>query len=72
VSSFYTSALPRAGYTITLNVLSHTNTGADAEISFTGHGYKGSISALSELPASDIDIAGVSNKNFTAISLNPK
>jgi hypothetical protein len=71
VSRFYTLALPRAGYTITLNTLNQANTDAAAEITFTGHGYKGSIIALSELPASDIGIAGVSNKNFTTISLDP-
>jgi hypothetical protein len=69
VSSFYASALPRAGYTITLNSAS---SGAYAEITFTGHGYKGSISALSKVPASDVSLGGVSNKNFTGITLNPK
>jgi hypothetical protein len=68
VSSFYASALPRAGYTITLNSAS----GAYAELTFTGHGYKGSISALSKVPASDVSLGGVSNKNFTGITLNPK
>jgi hypothetical protein len=45
--SFYGSALPTAGYTITEN----TNaTGADINgtaIEFTGHGYKGTIGAVS-------------------------
>jgi hypothetical protein len=72
VSHFYAAALPRAGYTITLNVLDDANGGTVAEVSFTGHGYKGNISALSKAPASDVSMAGVSNKNFTGITLSPQ
>lgn len=55
VSTFYTAALPSAGYTITQN-----DTGSDATVSgvtikFTGHGYEGDIGA-----ASGVDIVGVS------------
>jgi hypothetical protein len=46
-TTFYTAALPSAGYTITQNQQvtgdSYTGTG----IKFTGHGYDGSIGALS-------------------------
>jgi hypothetical protein len=52
-SAFYTSALPHAGYKITDDTLSSDpNTGAPygmAEISFTGHGYTGQISAFANL-----------------------
>ena len=72
VSSFYASALPRAGYTITVNSLTDLNGAKIAAIEFTGHGYKGTISAASKLPASQVSLGGVSNKNFTGITLNPK
>lgn len=71
VSHFYASALPRAGYTITLNALDDADGGTVAEIAFTGHGDKGNISALSKAPASSVSMAGVSSKNFTAISISP-
>lgn len=55
VSSFYATALPAAGYTITEN-----NAGSEnAEIVFTGHGYNGDIGALSNV---DTPIDG---ENFT-------
>jgi hypothetical protein len=69
VSSFYTSALPRAGYTITTNSVTDLNGVKIAAIDFTGHGYKGAISAASKLPASQVSLGGVSNKNFTGITL---
>jgi len=72
VSSFYASALPRAGYTITVNSVTDLNGTKIAGIEFTGHGYKGDISAASKLPASQISLGGVSNKNFTGITLTPQ
>jgi hypothetical protein len=72
VSSFYTSALPRAGYTITTNSVTDLNGIKIAAIEFTGHGYKGAISAASKLPASQVSLGGVSNKNFTGITLAPQ
>jgi hypothetical protein len=51
VSSFYNSVLPQDGYKITGNSMIDTPgdglSGPAAEIQFTGHGYKGTISALS-------------------------
>jgi hypothetical protein len=47
VSSFYSSALPQAGYTITENTEASGSTYTGTAIEFTGHGYKGSIGALS-------------------------
>lgn len=84
-SSFYMSQLSRAGYKITGNTLL-TNTGADAgdglpgaaaEIEFTGHGYKGTIAALSDLGAlatggaSPSDLPSNISKNFITVELTP-
>jgi hypothetical protein len=52
-SSFYTAALPRAGYQITSNS-SGTNpdgSGSMTQYNFTGHGYQGSILASSDIAA---------------------
>jgi hypothetical protein len=81
-SSFYTSELPRAGYKITGNTLL-TDTGnaalpgSEAEIEFTGHGYKGTIAALSNMGAlasmgpSPVSVPSSIAKNFITISLTP-
>jgi hypothetical protein len=54
-SAFYTSALPKAGYTITENTLgSDPGTGAPNGIEtviFTGHKYSGVIIAMADLSA---------------------
>jgi hypothetical protein len=80
-SAFYASALPRAGYSISGNIMSSDpNTGAAqgmAEITFTGHGYTGVIIALANLGAgasSDPNLAGLPStltKNTVEISLTP-
>jgi hypothetical protein len=80
-STFYTSALPRAGYNITANNLtSDPNTGAPqgiAEIEFTGHRYTGLIVAVANLGAgasADPSTAGLPSsiaKNSVQISLTP-
>lgn len=49
VDSFYSRALPQAGYTITQNASGTSGGGSLAAIEFTGHGLKGSIGALSSL-----------------------
>jgi hypothetical protein len=81
-SSFYVSELPRAGYKITGNTLL-TDTGntalpgSVAEIEFTGHGYKGTIAALSNMGAlasmgpSPASVPSDIAKNFITISLTP-
>jgi hypothetical protein len=52
-AAFYTSALPRAGYTITENTLgSDPTTGAPdgiATVMFTGHRYSGVIIAMADM-----------------------
>jgi hypothetical protein len=63
VSGFYNSVLPKDGYKITGNTLISTSgnggSGPAAEIEFTGHGYKGTIAAVSNL-GSEMASAGVS------------
>jgi hypothetical protein len=46
-SSFWTTALPQAGYTITQNTSGTGTTFSGTAITFTGHGYKGTIGAFS-------------------------
>jgi hypothetical protein len=69
VSSFYSSVLPQDGYKITMNTLASGNNGTGAAIEFSGHGYKGTIGALSNLPSPAPSFAGVNGKNFTGITL---
>jgi len=74
-SSFYLSALPRAGYKITGNTLvtgSGTEaTGPASEIDFTGHGYKGTIGAISDVsPPAGVNLGN--GKNIVGINLTLK
>ena len=80
-STFYTSALPRAGYKITENTLSSDpNTGTPqgmAEFTFTGHGYTGLIIGMANLGAeastgpSMAALPSSIAKNALEISLTP-
>lgn len=80
-SDFYTTALPQAGYQITLNTLtSDPSTGAArgmAEFTFTGHGFTGLIVAMANLDAeasADPSVAALPAsiaKNAVEISLTP-
>jgi hypothetical protein len=80
-STFYLLALPRAGYRITGNTLVDSNgdglPGAAAEIDFTGHGYKGQISAVADMGAlastgpSPVSVPSNMAKNFSTITLTP-
>jgi hypothetical protein len=76
-ATFYTSALPQAGYNITENNLSaDPDTGAPqgmAEISFTGHSYTGLIIAIANLDSGPSSAGLPSNdaKNSVEISLAP-
>ena len=72
VSSFYAQALPRAGYTITVNSVLSQSGGTVAFIQFTGHGVKGTIDALSKFTDSSVSIAGLGHKNVTTISIMRK
>ena len=67
-SRFYTTALPRAGYTITSNSSATGNSFSGAGIWFTGHGYNGQIGA-----PSSFDISGISfGANTVEITLTPQ
>jgi hypothetical protein len=83
-STFYASALPRAGYNITNTLTSGPNTGTPqgmTEITFTGHRYTGVIIAMANLGAkasadpsmgpSIADLPSSITKNFLEISLTP-
>ena len=72
VSSFYATALPQAGYTISGNSLVTQGGGTVAFIVFSGHGYKGNIDALSKFPNSGVSVAGLGTKNVTTITIMPK
>ena len=70
-SSFYATALPRAGYTI----ISHSSATGDSwdsfsgtGIWFTGHGYSGQIGALSSFQIPGFSLGG----NTVEITLTPR
>ena len=65
---FYTTALPRAGYTITSNSSAAGESFSGTGIWFTGHGYNGQIGALSSF-----QIPGFSlGENTVEITLTPQ
>lgn len=70
VSRFYTSALPQYGYRITTNTMASLGSKTGAEIEFTGHGYKGTIGAVSDLASPGAD-PGMLGKDFVGIMLDP-
>ena len=77
-SSFYASALPKAGYTVSGNTLStDPDTGTPrgiAEVTFAGHGYTGLIIALATLSGGGSSLASLPpsiTKNFMELSLSP-
>jgi hypothetical protein len=70
VESFYTSALPADGYTITSNtVVNGDFSGQATAIEFTGHGYSGDIGA-----ATDLGLTGLpfTSGELIGISLTPQ
>jgi hypothetical protein len=72
VSSFYSTALPRAGYTISGNSILNQGGVTEAIIDFSGHGYKGDIGAVSRFSGSGPNVPGLGNKNVTTIALTQK
>jgi hypothetical protein len=77
-SSFYASALPKAGYTVAGNTLNtDPNNGTPqgiAEVTFAGHGYTGLIIALANLSGGGTSMASLPpsiTKNFMEVSLSP-
>jgi hypothetical protein len=71
VSSFYATALPRAGYAISGNSVISEGGGTEAIIQFSGHGYKGNIAALSHFSGAGVSVAGLGTKNVSTIELSP-
>ena len=67
-SRFYTTALPRAGYTITSNSSAAGDSFSGTGIWFTGHGYNGQIGALSSFRISGISFGA----NTVEITLTPQ
>jgi hypothetical protein len=77
-AAFYTSALPKAGYTITTNTLgSVPGSGGIETVIFTGHGYSGVIIATANVSsagsgaASAPAISGSLSHNLLEITLAP-
>ena len=71
VSSFYATALPRAGYAISGNSVISEGGGTEAIIQFSGHGYKGNIAALSHFSGAGVSVAGLGTKNVSTVELSP-
>ena len=69
VSSFYATALPRAGYAITGNSLVTEGGGTVAFIVFSGHGYKGTVDSLAQFPGTSV--VGLGDTNVTTIIFAP-
>ena len=67
-SRFYTTALPRAGYTITSNSSAAEDSFSGTGIWFTGHGYNGQIGALSSFQIPGFSLGG----NMVEITLTPQ
>lgn len=67
-SRFYTTALPRAGYTITSNSSAAGDSFSGTGIWFTGLGYNGQIGALSSFHIPGISLGG----NTVEITLTPQ
>jgi hypothetical protein len=70
VQSFYTQALPKAGYRVTGDQ-SFSGSSGVMIMQFTGHGFKGTISTMAKADPSDT-LPGVGTKNVTSILLGPK
>ena len=70
VASFYTTALSQAGYVISSNTLTTESGVTVAFITFSGHGYKGNVDALSKAPDSGASAPpGYPAKNVTTITV---
>ena len=67
-AKFYTTALPRAGYTIISNSPATGDSFSGTGIWFTGHGYNGQIGALSSFHILGISLGG----NTVEITLTPQ
>jgi hypothetical protein len=72
VSIFYATALPRAGYSISVNSVITENGDTVAIINFSGHGYQGTIDTQAKELDPTVTIPGLGTKNVSTISLMPK
>ena len=70
VSRFYATALPGAGFTVTINSMLSKGGDTGALIQFTGHGYQGSIDALDKFPGASV--AGIGDTNVTTVIFSSK
>jgi hypothetical protein len=72
VSSFYSQALPKAGYTVSTNSVINQGSNTVVLIQFTGHGIKGNIGELAKDTDTTVELPGLGHKNVTTISLQSK
>jgi hypothetical protein len=70
VSRFYATALPKAGFTVTINSMLSKGGDTGALIQFTGHGYQGSIDSLDKFPGASV--AGIGDTNVTTVIFTSK
>jgi hypothetical protein len=70
VSRFYATALPGAGFTVTINSMLSKGGDTGALIQFTGHGYQGSIDSLDRFPGASV--AGIGDTNVTTVIFSSK
>ena len=68
-ASFYATALPQAGYTVTTNSMLQKGGDTGAFIVFTGHGYKGTVDSLNQFPGTGVQ--GIGDTNVTTIIFAP-
>ena len=69
VARFYATALPRAGFTVTVNSLLSKGGQTGALIQFSGHGYKCTVDSLTQFPGGNI--GGLGTTNVTTIIFSP-
>jgi tRNA(Ile2) C34 agmatinyltransferase TiaS len=72
VSSFYSQALPKAGYTVSTNSVINRGSNTVVLIEFTGHGIKGTIGELAKDTDTTVELPGLGHKNVTTIALQSK
>jgi hypothetical protein len=69
VARFYATALPQAGYSVTIDETIRKGAESGAYILFTGHGYKGTIDSLANFPGPTL--VGLGATNVTTIIFAP-
>jgi len=69
VARFYATALPQAGYSITIDETIQKGGESGAYILFTGHGYKGTIDSLAKFPGPTL--IGLGGTNVTTVIFAP-